>query len=289
MNSHRTGIPFTGYYKKTIPQKPDLDTSSSICSSSCEEGEFRPKFWLDNNEVQLTQPQTTQKSFSPLHKDKEELINLSDESEVNETKKEIQERRWGMKNNYLPMKDNNNKHNTTECNHQHKEEHYNRGDKYYKHKRKNFKKEMHYNKNHHRFRDDSYKGKYTQQKTKRDNKYTQHYKHNKYDHKKEQRYNDNKPQFSPIKDDNYHESNMEFNTERNEYDNYKEEKYYHKTNKSKYKDKYYSHDERAFAFKKRKMKDHPKECYYKYKPHRYHYNNNSVPNEYAPPPVQFSN
>ena len=84
MNSYRTGIPFTGYFKKTIPQKLDLDTSSSICSSSCEEGEFRPKFWLDNNEVQLTQPQTTQKSFSPSHKDKEELIILSDESEINE-------------------------------------------------------------------------------------------------------------------------------------------------------------------------------------------------------------
>ena len=288
MNSYRTGIPFTGYFKKTIPQKLDLDTSSSICSSSCEEGEFRPKFWLDNNEVQLTQPQTTQKSFSPSHKDKEELIILSDESEINETKKEIQERRWGMKSNYIPMKDNNN-HDTTECNHQHKEEHYNRGDKYYKHKRKNFKKETHYNNNrHHRCLDDSYKGKYTQQKTKRDNKYTQYYKHKKYDHKKEQRYNDNKPQFSTIKDDNYHESNMEFNTGRNEYDNYKEEKYYHKTNKSEYKDKYYSHDKRTFAFKERKIKDHSKKCFYKYKPHRYHYNN-SAPNEYAPPPVQFSN
>ena len=268
MNSHRTGITFAEYFKKNTSQKADLDTSSSICSSSCEEGEFRPKFWLDSNEVQLTQQiQQPQHSFSPSHKATEdEIIILSDDSEVNEKQKEIQERRWGMKSDYFPLKDNNNKIN--EENHKHKGEYYNKQDKHYKHKRRNLKKEMHHH--HHRCHKGTCKGKYIQQKTKRDDKYAQHYKHKKHEHKKEQRYkNDNKPKFSPIKNDNCNEKNISFVTVNNKYNSYKERKYYQKTNKGEslsceHKDIYYSHDKRKFADKESKIRHNSKERYYMY-------------------------
>lgn len=289
MNSRRTSFPLAKYLNKPNP-RVDLDTSSSICSSSCEEGEFRPQLWLDNTEAQPTQPKAKQISFSPSHNE-EEVIVLSDDSEVNETQREIQERRWGMKSNYSLLKDNN-RHHTKEENQKHKIESYTRQDKRHRHKRNDHKHEMH----HQRYRQDTCKGKYTQHKTKRD-KHTQHYKHKKYEHRKEQRNND-KPKFSPIKDDNRNEKtqNTGFASVNNKYDCYNEGRYYHKPSRwdsSRFEPKecitYYSRDNRTFEHKDRKGREHSKDRYYKHKHRRNHCDNNSVPDNYPPPPVQFYN